>query len=447
MKIISWNIRGLNSPHKQDVLRNLVREHKPDIVIIQETKMNKEKVEKIKLFKDGEVFSGISDGASGGIAIFWNLRRVSGEPVKQDINLDFIRFHHIGDGTSLLLTNIYAPNNRFGRRKFWKKLEAIRVLYKEDMWIVMGDFNTPLQDNEKFGGVPSQLESRMVLLNFINNQGLHDIELQGAKFTWMNRRMGDDLIQVRLDRALICNEWFNHYQCSLFAISRIGYDHFLVIFVADNIIVKRNFSFRFERMWLDHPNLVQVIEKWWSIDVKGTAMYRIAKKLRNVKDNIKKWNKDVFRDLFAAKTKTELKLKEMHDKIQMSRYNEVSISEENEVLVKYHKIIIREEEFWKQRSRSLWLKVGDKNTRFFHMTAMKYKAANRISMLKIGETEMRKDDEIKKEARNFFTSLLLANSGLDGQSQSAILENIPSNISEDQNKALVAIPSEEEVKK
>ncbi|XP_059076156.1 uncharacterized protein LOC131875586 [Cryptomeria japonica] len=254
----------------------------------------------------------------------------------------------------------------------------------------------------------------MDLFKFYNNQSLDDIELHGAKFTWTNKRIREDLIQVRLDRALISNEWFNHYQCSLLAISRIGSDHFPVIFVADNTIAKRNFMFRFERMWLDHPNLVQSIEKWWSIDVKGTALYRIAKKLRNVKDNIKKWNKEVFGDLFSVKTKTQMELKEMQDKIQMSGYNEVSISEENEVLVKYHKIIRREEEFWKQRSRSLWLKVGDINTRFFHMTMMKHKAANSISKLKIGGTEMRKDDEIEEEARNFFTSLLFADSGLDG---------------------------------
>ncbi|XP_059070347.1 uncharacterized protein LOC131860019 [Cryptomeria japonica] len=183
MKIISWNIRRLNSPHKQDVLKNLFRDHRPDIIIIQETKMSKEKVEKIKLFKYGEVCEGRSEGASRGIAIFWNLKRVSRELVMQDSNLASIRFNHIGDGTSLLLTNIYAPNNRLGRSKFWKKLEAIRALYKDDMWIIMGDFNTPLHDDEKFGGLPSQLDSRMDLLNFINNQGLHDIDLQGAKFT------------------------------------------------------------------------------------------------------------------------------------------------------------------------------------------------------------------------------------------------------------------------
>lgn len=177
MKIIPWNIHGLNSPHKLDVLKNLVRDHRPDIIIIQETKMSKEKVEKIKLFKYGEFCGGSSDGASGGISIFWNLKRVSGELITQDSYLAFIRFYHIGDGTSFLLTNVYAPNNRLGSSKFWKKLEDIRAPYKDDMWIIMRDFNSPLHDDEKFGGFLSQLDSRVDLLNLINNQGLHDIDL------------------------------------------------------------------------------------------------------------------------------------------------------------------------------------------------------------------------------------------------------------------------------
>lgn len=84
-----------------------------------------------------------------------------------------------------------------------------------------------------------------------------------------------------------------------------------MIFVVDNISVKRNFMFIFERMCLDHPNLKKVIEKWWSIYLKGTVMYRMAKKLRHVKDNIKKWNKEVLGDIFVAKSKTQLELKEI----------------------------------------------------------------------------------------------------------------------------------------
>lgn len=41
----------------------------------------------------------------------------------------------------------------------------------------MGHFNMPLKESEKFGGIPSQLESRMDLMNFNDSQALHDVDL------------------------------------------------------------------------------------------------------------------------------------------------------------------------------------------------------------------------------------------------------------------------------
>lgn len=72
MKVIYWNIRGLNHPHKHDLLSNLVRDHKSDICLVQETKMSGCKVEKIKLvvFKDCETHCVDVYGASGEIATF-----------------------------------------------------------------------------------------------------------------------------------------------------------------------------------------------------------------------------------------------------------------------------------------------------------------------------------------------------------------------------------------
>lgn len=70
MKVISWNIRGLNGLNKQDILRNLIRDQNPDIILVQETKMSKEKVEKLNMFKVGGVCGSSSNGASRGVAIF-----------------------------------------------------------------------------------------------------------------------------------------------------------------------------------------------------------------------------------------------------------------------------------------------------------------------------------------------------------------------------------------
>ena len=39
VKIISWNVRGLNEQDKRLRVRNLIRKWGPDVVCLQETKM------------------------------------------------------------------------------------------------------------------------------------------------------------------------------------------------------------------------------------------------------------------------------------------------------------------------------------------------------------------------------------------------------------------------
>lgn len=67
------------------------------------------------------------------------------------------------------------------------------------------------------GGIQPNLDNRMDLMEFIDNHMLHDMDLKGLVYTWTNKRRGKDIIQVRLDRALIRNEWFQSYNCSLTA--------------------------------------------------------------------------------------------------------------------------------------------------------------------------------------------------------------------------------------
>lgn len=151
----------------------------------------------------------------------------------------------------------------------------------------MGDFNTLLQGIDKFGGTQAQLDNRTGLMDFINANALIDVDLTEASYTWSNRRDGGDLIQVRLDRSLITRDWILKYRCSLSVINRIGSDHYPISFVAESIKSNRCFPFRFEKMWISHPSLENSIANWWNINVDGSTMYKVAKKLRNIKDNIK----------------------------------------------------------------------------------------------------------------------------------------------------------------
>lgn len=97
MKIMSWNIRGLNSHHKKDFLQNFVRDHKPDILLVQETKMPKDKVECSRIFQNCGAHGNSFFGALGGIVTFWKKLFIRGEPLMENGNLVATRFTHIRD--------------------------------------------------------------------------------------------------------------------------------------------------------------------------------------------------------------------------------------------------------------------------------------------------------------------------------------------------------------
>lgn len=117
MKILSWNIRGLNSPYKQFLIKLCISDNKVDILLLQETKMKKEVFEKdvLKIWPNANYFLSYVEGASGGIATLWN-------PLEFKGSLGFFGKSNLmaslEDQSSLEkwnLFNIYAPN--FSRDK------------------------------------------------------------------------------------------------------------------------------------------------------------------------------------------------------------------------------------------------------------------------------------------------------------------------------------------
>ena len=67
-----------------------------------------------------------------------------------------------------------------------------------------------------------------------------------------------------------------------------------------------------------------------------------------------------------------------------------------------------EEVSWRQKSREIWLKEGDRNTGFFHRMANSHRRRNSISSISINGRRLVKEAEVKEGLVGAFQSLLSA---------------------------------------
>ena len=145
--------------------------------------MEKQKAEQIKSFKDYCLKASSYEGASRGTLMMWKSKYYLGTILNASKHLMVVKITSIDHNKVWYIVNVYAPNTKNPRKKVWDTLSHIKSMDYSGRWIIMGDFNVPLYDHEKKGGNVSQLDGRLDLMDFINKEGLLDMDLHGIQFT------------------------------------------------------------------------------------------------------------------------------------------------------------------------------------------------------------------------------------------------------------------------
>jgi exonuclease III len=111
MKIITWNIRGLNGRSKQRILQDCIIAEKPNILLLQETKCKGAEVETIfqRIWRECTSITTDSIGASRGLAILFNPSNVTISKPFTTIGTITSHFTVIGRNQEGAITNVYGP--------------------------------------------------------------------------------------------------------------------------------------------------------------------------------------------------------------------------------------------------------------------------------------------------------------------------------------------------
>lgn len=168
MKIITWNVNGIRACYKKGLL-DFVRQQKPDIFCIQETKAHIEQVEPEaqKLGKNFSYWSSAVKKGYSGVATFVDV-----EPAKISKGIGIDSYDSEGrivmtDHGEFDLYNIYFPNGGSGeprhlfKQQFLKDLNqhlAAKIKKGREI-IVVGDYNVAHREVDVYDPVRLSKES------------------------------------------------------------------------------------------------------------------------------------------------------------------------------------------------------------------------------------------------------------------------------------------------
>ncbi|KAL5550508.1 hypothetical protein UlMin_000684 [Ulmus minor] len=166
--------------------------------------------------------------------------------------------------------------------------------------------------------------------------------------------------------------------------------------------------FHFKEAWVDEVECGTLIKNHWRSSA-AVNLDGVANKLRLCATNLESWNLESFKRLKTQVRKAKTAFDRVDKNLCNQNWKEHLRLERTLDALRY-----MEERYWKQRSKDLWLKCGDKNSKFFHQEASARKAKNSITGLIDQNGEWcEKEEGLAHIIESYFKSLFTSSSPSD----------------------------------
>lgn len=400
VNVMSWNARGLGRREKRSRFKKILLNNQVDFLMLQETKKAGVSEKFIKSFWGHRNFDYAeveAEGMSGGLLCVWAAECFTMEGVASNRNFQFIS-GVLSNSFKCVFVNVYGPTSCTDRKKVWGSIVNLSHFFTLP-WCMGGDFNEIRSLGERLG-CSCRDRGMADFNNFIEELGLMDLPLLGRKFTWS--KSDNDNKWSRLDRFLVNPVWLSVYKWKQWGLSRVLSDHCPIMLKVD----PRDWGpkpFKFFNAWTLHPNFGVVVNDFWNrSDVQGWAGYRLACKLKGLKDVLKVWNREVFGNVQESLNEVENQINTLDLLAESGTLSEEDIVRKKKLKGEFWNLSRRLEWIWLQKSRLDWTMKGDKNTKFFHSIANGRQNRNLLNSLAIGDVHIEEPGRIRIEVFNYF---------------------------------------------
>lgn len=179
-----------------------------------------------------------------------------------------------------------------------------------------------------------------------------------------------------LDRAVSNSHWFEIFHLgSMEYLKYEGSDHKPILTCFDLNKEKGKGLFRFDRRLRDNLEVQALVQQ----TCKRAGKKSVEATIGLVRSALVHWNKEQQRN-------SKLLINQWKEELEQAMTSPIN----NEVLLNIiisdlKAAYLAEESFWKQRSRNLWLSLGDKNSGYFHAVTKGRRAKNNLSVIENAE--------------------------------------------------------------
>ena len=270
VKLLCWNVRGLNAPARRDAVRDLLRDYHATIVCLQETKLDHVDDTLIATMLGPSFTANYhvlpAVGSRGGMIMAVSDAYFRLNDFHATLGSISATVTMLADGLDWTLSYVYGPQGEQDKLLFINELRGLKHVVKP-RWLILGDFNLITKAADKNN---QNINNRLIgsFRSALNHLELKEMRLSGRKFTWSNAQ--ENPVLTKIDHFFHSDDWDELFpNAHLQAISSACSDHAPLLLLGDTE-VRRCPSFKFEEFCLRLPGFKEAVAMAWNKPVQST---------------------------------------------------------------------------------------------------------------------------------------------------------------------------------